>query len=231
MDRVELGWNELKAFVDTRGLSIQYVDIGNFYLLYAIDGPLGFVCKLFKSPSDTTDLDDFETNYQANANRKFGALELGGIRHSKGMRARLIGVVNQTVPKNTTTDVDWLIPQLTWAGSNKKGYFDGIQYYVKSGYPGDSCTFQIVDKDGTGVSLGLYPQAYYDAYKDGNGVLVVEEFATDWPLIPDTKGDIILYKARLFPGLYIRSRVTSVSDVLDDPYVMIGIYRHLDENS
>jgi hypothetical protein len=153
-----------------------------------------------------------------------------GIREANGLRARLIGIFNQTITKDSVNTLDWLIPQLTYAGVDKKSYFDGIEYFMQDGVNGDKCTFEIVDKDGTGVTLGLYPQAYYDAYKDGNGVLVVEEFGTDWPLIPNYTGDIILYKARLLPGLYIRAVITSTGTVTD-PYLTMGIFRHLDENS
>lgn len=185
-----------------------------------------------KDDSGSTDITDINAaiNHLKNDIPIKTEAALRGIREADGMRARLVGIVNQTITKNTTTDIDWVIPQLQYGGVNKPSYFDGIEYYVADGVAGDECTFQIVDKDGTGVSLGLYPQGYYDAYKDGSNVLVVEEFGTDWPLLPAVRGEIILYKARMYPGLYIRAKITSAGTATD-PHVVMGIFRHLDGNS
>ena len=118
--------------------------------------------------------------------------------------------------------------QLTYGGSNKNSIFNGVQYYAKNAEVGDSITFQVVDKDGTGVTLGLYPQAYYDAYKDGNGVLVIEEFGDSWYVAPNTMEDIILYESTIYPGLYLRSSYTSTGTG-SDPEFMLNLYRHLVE--
>jgi hypothetical protein len=157
--------------------------------------------------------------------------KLKGIRDSNGMRARLACIANQTVTQNTTTSIDWTIPQLQWpTGTNRKSYFDGLQYYLANGELGDSCTFHIVDTDGSGVTNGLYSQATFDAIKDVNGEYLVEEFAKDWSLAPDVLEDILLYKARLYPGLTIRTKITSVGTTTD-PFIIINIFRHLDETS
>ena len=150
-----------------------------------------------------------------------------GIKEPNGLRARLVNIANQTVTQNTTTDIDWLIPQLQWQGANKNCYFDGIQYFIANGNPGDKCTFQVVDKDGFGVLAGWYDQATFDAM--GNFYLV-EEFGTDWALAPNSLEDLVLYKARLYAGLYIRMKFTSTS-TSTDPHVLMNIFRHLDENS
>jgi hypothetical protein len=153
-----------------------------------------------------------------------------GIKEPSGMRARLVGIAHQTVTKNTSANVDWLISQLSISGVNKKSYFDGIQYFVKDGNTGDHCKFQIVDKDGSGVTAGLYPQIVYDTYKDGNNEFLVEEFGDSFFLVPDTLEDILLYKARLYPNLYIRVVFTSTSTTVD-PTVVFNLYRHVDGNS
>lgn len=155
------------------------------------------------------------------------AVETSGVKDPKGMRARLVGIINKTVTKSTVDKIDWLCPQLQYAGVNKNSYFDGIQYYAKDAEMGDKATFQVVDKDGTGVTLGLYPQAYYDAYKDGDDVLVVEEFGTDWYMIPNNMEDLMLYKARILPGLYIRMIYTSTGTT-DDVKLVVNLFRHLD---
>lgn len=154
-------------------------------------------------------------------------IKLGGIKEPEGYRARLVCIANQSITKNTTTTIDWVIPQLQWQGVNKNCYFDGIQYYLADGEPGDSCTFQVVDKDGFGVAAGWYTQGQFDAM--GN-LYVVEEFGTDWALAPNSLEDLILYKARLYPGLYIRMKIISTGTTTD-PYIVMNMYRHLDENS
>ena len=65
-------WQTLKSFVDDRGLSIQEISEPLRYILIANDG--GLVCIYYcmdRDPSDTTDLNDYETNYQPNANVTF----------------------------------------------------------------------------------------------------------------------------------------------------------------
>jgi hypothetical protein len=63
---VEISWAEMKNFVDSRNLSIQYLDRGNFYVLRAFDGV--FTVGTEVKGSDKT---DFETNYKASGNQSF----------------------------------------------------------------------------------------------------------------------------------------------------------------
>lgn len=56
-------WTEFKDFVDARNADILKVEKGDDYYLYAQENNLQIECIINKSPSDTTDLDDFETNY------------------------------------------------------------------------------------------------------------------------------------------------------------------------
>lgn len=153
-----------------------------------------------------------------------------GVLEPGSLRARLIGTHNTNATKTSTTTHDWDIPQEYYQGVAKSTYFDGIQYYVKDAEVGDSIIFQIVDKTGAGVSLGLYPQEYYDAYKDGNGHLLVEEFGDSWFVVPNSSETIKLYKARLIPGLAVRVIYTSTGTV-NDPKLICNLFRHLDGNS
>lgn len=66
---MKVNWGELKSFVDDRKLSIQYVDVEGKYFLHAIDGPFSLTCELYKDPSDTTDILDFENNYKPLGNK------------------------------------------------------------------------------------------------------------------------------------------------------------------
>jgi hypothetical protein len=145
-----------------------------------------------------------------------------------GKRARLKGIISASATANSTTDHDWLIDQQQYpSGTNVNSVFDGIEYYSKDSSTGDHMSFQVVDKDGTGVTLGLYPQAYYDAYKDGNGVLVVEEFGNNWYVAPNALEDIVLYKAALLPGLYIRVKYHNTHATQNTEF-FVNLFRHLD---
>lgn len=149
---------------------------------------------------------------------------LSGVKEANGMRARLIGIINQTVTKNTTTNLDWLCPQLQYNSVDKPSYFDGIEYYAKDAEVGDKATFQVVDKDGFGVTAGWYTQAQFDAM--GN-LYVVEEFGKDWAMMPNDKHHLSLYKASIIPGLYIRLKYTSTGTT-NDIDLVVNLFRHLD---
>lgn len=143
-----------------------------------------------------------------------GATEIAGVRDPKGMRARLIGALSGTATANTTTNIDWKIPQLTWQSANKNSYFDGIEYYT-TGIVGDSCKFQVVDVDNIlGAGAGY----------------VVEEFGTDYWMWPNTAWRIQLYKAQLIKDLYVRM-VYNNTHASNNCSVYANLYRHLDGNS
>lgn len=74
----EVSWAVLKEFASSKGLPIQYIEQPTTYRIYVVDGSFGVFCLLDKSPSDTTDLDDFETNYQPTANTNLNQLDTDG---------------------------------------------------------------------------------------------------------------------------------------------------------
>ena len=135
-----------------------------------------------------------------------------GVTESGGLRARLVGTHFGTATKNSTTDFDWQMVNISWIGQNKQCYFNGVEYYAKDAEVGDKITFQVVDVDGL-----VYPAG-----------TVLEEFATGWPVMPDTNNDILLYKAKMIPGFYIRIKYESVSTTTDVK-LACGIYRHIHE--
>lgn len=65
-------WPVLKAFVDERDLSIQWID-NNYgvYMLSATDSGVTLRCNLVQS-NENEDLEDFETNYKDLGNKKRG---------------------------------------------------------------------------------------------------------------------------------------------------------------
>lgn len=139
-------------------------------------------------------------------------VDISGVKDPKGMRARLVGIVSSTVTAGQTADLDWQMPQLTWLGANKDSYFDGIEYFT-NGEPGDYCYFQVLDKDGL-----LYPAG-----------TVLEQFGEKYYMTPNFLHAILLYKAKIIPGMYLRLKYTSTGT--SDVKVIANLFRHLDGNS
>ena len=155
-------------------------------------------------------------------------VEIAAIQAPNGKRARLIGTHSSTAAANTTTACDWVIPQMQYpSGTDVSSIFNGIQYYAENSNMGDSLCFSVVDIDGSGVTAGLYPQAYYDTYKDGNSEIEIEKFGLTWYLAPNSMQDIILYKARLYPGLVLRVKYNN-SHATNTVKFICNIFRHLD---
>jgi len=150
-------------------------------------------------------------------------VHLFALTEAANLRARLVGIFNKTIAKNSTTDHDWVVPHTAYNGTNKQSYMDGIEYYAKDAEVGDKMTFQVIDKDGVGVALGWYDQATFDAI--GN-LYVADEFGTNWGVMPN-QNTIRLYKAKLVPGLYIRIKYTSVGTV-NDITMICNLFRHMD---
>lgn len=70
---MKVSWTIFKNFVDERSLSVQWIDLNNRYWMKAFDEAFVLECDLAKDPSDTDELDDFETNYKSDGNRKLGS--------------------------------------------------------------------------------------------------------------------------------------------------------------
>ena len=181
-----------------------------------------------KDDSGSNDITDVNTAIKYLKDDLPQIITNAAITDPQGKRARLVGTHSATAAANTDTSSDWVIPQMQYpAGTDVISIFDGIQYYAKDSSMGDSICFSIVDIDGSGVTAGLYPQAYYDAYKDGNGELEIEKFGTTFYVAPNSSENIILYKARLYTGLVVRATFhnTHASNTVD---FFCNLFRHLD---
>jgi len=83
-DFLKMDWTSFKSFVDSRDLSIQYIETDNYYDLYAFDSILKAYCGIVKPSSEVT---DFEANYKANGNKKLEARDSEGHSESKRVMA------------------------------------------------------------------------------------------------------------------------------------------------
>jgi hypothetical protein len=128
------------------------------------------------------------------------------------LRARLVGIVNATATKNSATNHDYQIPVISYGGVNKQAVMNGIEFYAKDAEIGDKISFQIVDVNNI---LGY-----------GAGT-VLDEFGKDWYVSPNTLNKIILYKANLIAGLFIRMVYTSTGTT-NDVKLFCNLFRHID---
>lgn len=68
---MQVTWSELKDFVDSRNLSIQWIELFGRYQLIAFDGPFSLETSILKSDPTNDDQLDFETNYKSKGNKQF----------------------------------------------------------------------------------------------------------------------------------------------------------------
>ena len=207
--------------INWSNLSTLLTDIGNGDAIVAKDD---------SGNTDFTDVNEAINYLKGNLPTDVKA-EMKGIKDPAGLRARLKGIFCSTITAGNTKDCDWLCEQLTYNSVNKESFFDGIQYFAKDGEIGDTSKFQVVDKGdpgagSVGVTLGWYDQATFDAM--GNEY-IVEQFGDNWYMMPDKESNLLLYKAKIIPGLYIRVKYTSTGT--NDVKLVCNLFRHLDENS
>ena len=101
---MEISWSEFKKVVDARGLSIQYVEIGNNYWLKGLDGAFSLECFI---PIDPTHVDTavFLASYKSSGNvspvaapAAFAAKTIG----TKKLFKRVVGLQNALVVDDNT---------------------------------------------------------------------------------------------------------------------------------
>ena len=106
---LQVKWSGVKAFLDSRKISAQYVDIGDSYLVLAIDGPIQLSCYIHKETPASADQTDFETNYLPNANTTYSDSDGSTMSRTKmtqsGWQYHLQGL------EFTTSDRDSIINQ------------------------------------------------------------------------------------------------------------------------
>lgn len=132
------------------------------------------------------------------------------LAEGQNLRARLIGMFNETITKESTVELDWKILSVSYLGVTKDSFMDGIEYVAFNSKVGDTMTFQVVDKDGV-----FYPAG-----------TVLDEFGKNWGVFPN-QNTIKLYKAKLIPNMYIRIIYTSTSTTTDVDFVC-NLFRHMD---
>lgn len=86
MGRVD--WATLKAFVDARGVPLQYIDYNGTYYLAALDGVFRLDCHIDKVSPASSDQVDFENNYKAAANARLSQFDSDGAAITRNKAAK-----------------------------------------------------------------------------------------------------------------------------------------------
>lgn len=66
---MEVAWSDIKSFVSSRSLPLQYIEFSSRYVLTAFDGTFALTASIVKSDPVGEDQSDFEANYKAAANQ------------------------------------------------------------------------------------------------------------------------------------------------------------------
>jgi hypothetical protein len=147
---IKVNWTELKAFSQLRKQSIQYIERSDVYFLWCFDGPMAVACDLLKSPSDTTDLLDFENNFKSAAN----ASPRTYIQETATEVSLKSGSAKSTSDANGLATILMKIPGTRYVKS-------GQMWFSGTLHPDDSFKVLITDEDnilgyGAGAIVGGY---------------------------------------------------------------------------
>lgn len=190
-------WSNIKSNLISRGVRAQYLSETYKYIVYCLDGDFKIYCEIDKHDTDTTELDDFENNYKANANIALHPTNANGepmscatpFSNSGGYKFRGLGF-SGTATKNTTTNIDYKMT------SNRS--MNGMKIICKNHVDGDSIIFQVVDLDNTlGYGAGL----------------VLNQFGTDWYVDESSMNQGIItlpFRTDIYADLYIRFKYNSI---------------------
>lgn len=157
-------WAEFKAFVNSRGVSIQFRETSELYIMKAWDGWFGLECDLIKA-ENADEVTDFETNYKEKSN-KSPNLNVT-TQYEKEDKVLKLCSATGTVDENGDCTLLVKVP----------GDFnpDAPSRYIAGGYAvtnvygwGDRCTnAEIVDVDNIlGYGAGTVLESYHDEEVD-----------------------------------------------------------------
>ena len=186
---IKTNWSQLKTFVDSRALSIQWVETDEAYYLVSADGYFALECVLMKN-NQNGELADFEANYKANGNKKVGIGILSPFAsktlENKKLFKRVHGVTKDVIFGET--EILYAIPY-PWVKIN------GIE--VINGTTGDRVSFFILDS-----ATGTYSTVPN---------FQLNQFAFDVNIAKDYYMHKSEFDADLYQGMQIKIVYTSVA--------------------
>lgn len=196
---MQVKWSIFKEFVDSKTLSIQWVDLGQRYSMKAFDGIFSLECEVHKElePENNT---DFETNFKANGNKKLEYKDNTGrisvspsFEDSQGLSTAWKGHLYVAQPNSLNIYDEQISTQLKLRG----GWYNTFTASTL----GDYVEFSIVDKDNV---LGLFSLFGLTV---GQGVLELKKFVKTAyvnPNLGNRKEFISAGASEIMAGLYFR---------------------------
>lgn len=191
-----VSWDILKQFATTKKIALQYLDMTSHYEVICFDSYFVLSCVIDKQSSNS-ELQDFEGNFKASANKPIEPLDQSGRKlltispfsDSNGFRFRGTSF-SGTISANSTQSIDYKIEQ--------ERFINGGRLILDAANTDDQVSFRVVDVDNV---LGF-----------GAGV-VLDEFIKDYYLPVGESMEVSLdYPARIPSGLYLRMIYKNTGD-------------------
>lgn len=140
-------WTQLKAFLTSKQINVQYIDMDDQYAIFSSDGIFYMFCQMPKSSPASDEQTDFETNFKSNGNKKLSTAVQPfadkTLPNGKKLFTRIHGIsVNVQGSPDT---IDFVVPYAACKIS-------GIE--VIGGHIGDKVSFQVLDTP-TGTLSGV----------------------------------------------------------------------------
>jgi hypothetical protein len=184
---IDVIWTVLKSFVDSRSLSIQFIEADDRYFLWAFDGPMFISCQVMKDGG--ADVTAFEASYKAAGNRQPSLA-------TTAFSSKVFGT-KKLFARNTG------FQQALAVGANIVNYTAtypwckilGVE--VVGGETGDYADFRVYD-----TPAGTY---------SGVPNLLLNQFAYSVNIPKDYYQRVSQFDADLYAGMIIRIDYTSVS--------------------
>lgn len=152
---MEISWSEIKRIADEKGLDLQWIDIGDNYLIKLIDGSFILDCVLSKDQAT-----EFEDTYKNNNPKK----SLSGVqtRFERDDLILKIARAKADVDENGEALIELKVPGVMAQGGCR--WIDGGKAFFDVGHAGDAVIeVAIVDKDNVlGYGANTVLKTYHD---------------------------------------------------------------------
>lgn len=146
---LDLTWDQVKTVVDSKALTVQWLDLSDRYLIHVVDGSFILQCFIHKTV-ESAFCTDFETNYKdvgntsiQNTNAPFASKRAGKYK----LYQRVHGL-DYTFSATGTETIEFTVPYATCK-------ITGLEVF--GGELGDTCNFKVHDTStGTITTVPYY---------------------------------------------------------------------------
>jgi hypothetical protein len=160
MGMIEVSWDQLRSFVVSRNLSIQWLDINDNYYLRAYDGQFGLSALIPKTDPAGDDQVDFETNFKDAGNKT----PFNPVTTQTELRDKTLKIFSASAPVESDGTVTLLVRIPGTAGSGDGRWVQSGIGFFDVATPGDKITsIRFTDEDNiSGAGAGTVVNSYTD---------------------------------------------------------------------